>query len=237
MNRLLERTSTAEAVVNYFTEQIRSGTVSPGDKLPSERVLQERFGISRFALREGLARLSALGIIRIVHGKGAFVAETVSSASLGNVLLPALSSHPGNSLRDLFEARLLIERELAFRAAERRTEQHLQTLETILDQTAGALADPEQFGELDYDFHRTVAAAAGNVFLMKMLDVLTQHMRDFLARHAHSAESRGKALKTHRDIVECIRARDSEGAAVTMEGHLVGCKSNFERQHRRRNAQ
>ncbi|MBD3243802.1 MAG: FCD domain-containing protein [Chitinivibrionales bacterium] len=234
MNRLLERTSTAEAVVNYFTEQIRSGAVAPGDKLPSERVLQERFGISRFALREGLARLSALGIIRIVHGKGAFVADTVNSASLGNVLLPALSTQSTNSLRDLFEARILIERELASRAAERRGTEHLETLDALLDQTAGALADPERFGRLDYEFHRAVAAAAGNVFLMKMLDVLTEHMRDFLARHARSAESRGKALKTHRDIVASIRARDSAQASATMERHLVGCKSNYERSHRRR---
>ena len=87
----LQKFTTAEAIVNYFKKEIESGRLKPDDKLPSERMLQEEFGISRFSLREGLARLSALGIIRIIHGKGAFINSEINNASLGHVLMPMFS--------------------------------------------------------------------------------------------------------------------------------------------------
>ena len=77
MENGLQRYTTAEVVVNYFRKEIESGNLKPGLQLPSERVLQKQFGISRFSLREGLARLSALGIIQIQHGKGSFIASDV----------------------------------------------------------------------------------------------------------------------------------------------------------------
>lgn len=234
MSILLNRPSTAEAVVNYFKEQLTEGALHPGDKLPSERVLQEQFGISRFALREGLARLSALGIIRIVHGKGAFVSEDISSTSLGNVLLPALAGNPDRSVRDLFEARLLIEEEMARLASRRRTNAHLETLEDILQRTRSGVIEARAFAELDFEFHQAVAGASDNVFLRKMLDVLSSHVRSFLDRHARSAASRKAALNSHTELVQRIRAGDAEGAAQTMARHIMTCKTNYERRSQRR---
>jgi GntR family transcriptional regulator, transcriptional repressor for pyruvate dehydrogenase complex len=228
MNTELHRTSTAEAVVNWCKEQLAKGELLPGQQLPSERQLQENFGISRFALREGLARLSALGILRIVHGKGAFVTDRVSSASLSSVLLPAMSADPDRNLRDLFEARLLIETELARFAASRHTQEHLADLDEILARTGESLDNAEQFGALDYAFHQSIAHAAGNVFLRKMLDALSEQVRTFLAQHAQSPASRTAALRTHRDIVQAVRAGDADSAAAIMARHLKGCKSNYE---------
>lgn len=228
MNSYLKRTSTAEAVVNWLKEELARGMLHPGDKLPSERQLQEQFAISRFALREGLARLSALGIVRIVHGKGAFITNGISSDSLGNVLLPAMTTDPDQSLRDLFEARLLIETEMARQAARRSTPEHLTALDTILEQTAESLDSSARFAELDYEFHLAVGVAAGNLFLCKMLDALREQVRSFLDQHARSPASRRAALRTHREIIGHIRARDPENAACTMGRHLKGCKSNYE---------
>lgn len=228
MPSVLKRTNTAEAVVNYFKEQISGGSLKPGDKLPSERLLQQQFGISRFALREGLARLSALGIVRIVHGKGAFVTEGVSSTSLGNVLIPAMAGAPDQNLRDLFEARLLIETEMARQAARRHTRSDTDTLHEILQRTESALDNAVQFSELDYEFHQAVARAAGNVFLRKMLDVLSEHVRTFLDKHARSPASRKAALQTHRELADHISAGSADKAADTMARHLRGCRSNYE---------
>ena len=97
MTDKLIKISTAEAVVNYFTEQIKSGRLLPGDKLPSERKLQALFGVSRFSLREGMARLNALGLVRVSQGKGAFVNGDACAGSLEKVLIPMTFSQDRES--------------------------------------------------------------------------------------------------------------------------------------------
>src|SRR5512140_3304985 len=84
----LAKISTASAVVNYIKKRIEEGLLKPGEKLPSERLLQQELAVSRFTLREALARLSALGIIKTTHGKGTIVAREVNSATLADVFIP-----------------------------------------------------------------------------------------------------------------------------------------------------
>ena len=84
----LSKISTADAVVNYIKERIEGGFFKPGEKLPSERLLQKELAVSRFTLREALARLSALGIIKTQHGKGTIVAREMNSSTLADAFIP-----------------------------------------------------------------------------------------------------------------------------------------------------
>ena len=75
----------AEAVFRHLKDRIRNGELQPGDSLPSERELQAELGVSRISLREGLARLSALGLVEVSHGKGTIVSRAVSLQSVEDV--------------------------------------------------------------------------------------------------------------------------------------------------------
>ncbi len=229
MNNQLLRFTTAEAVVNYFNKEIESGRFKPGDKLPSERMLQEQFGISRFSLREGLARLSALGIIRIIHGKGAFISSEINNASLSHVLMPMFSNPTSGSLNDLFEARTLIEERVTALAAQRRSDEDIATLRDILKQSENALDDPSAFGDLDYRFHLQIRQSAGNVFFEKMIDVINDHVKSFLLYRAADNLGRKNALKTHWLILECIEKQDSEKVVIIVQKHMnTGVKNYIE---------
>ena len=115
----LSKISTASAVVNYIKKRIEDGLLKPGEKLPSERLLQQELAVSRFTLREALARLSALGIIKTIHGKGTIVAREVNSATLADVFIPLFVNQSIKDVVDFFEARLLIESEAAVLSARR----------------------------------------------------------------------------------------------------------------------
>lgn len=226
---ILVRFSTSEAVVNYFKKEIEEGHILLGEKLPSERLLQKQLHISRFSLREGLARLSALGIIKVVHGKGAFVSSEIDSTSLGNVLLPLLLNPNSDSYKDIFEVRLLIEERVAVLAASRRSNKDLEELQQILERSEIALSDAINFGELDYLFHSRISKAAGNTIFIKMLDVINKHLRSFLYDHARDATSRKKALKSHWKIFKSIKKKQTEKAGKITKNHIKDCKRNYER--------
>jgi len=223
----LKRVSTAEAVVHYFIEEIEAGNLKQGAQLASERKLQEQFGISRFSLREGLARLSALGIIQIKHGKGAFISGEINIKSLGHVLLPMFSDSTKGSLNDLSEARVLIEERTAELAALRRSAEDVEALREILLQSERALHDPITFGEFDYQFHHLIAQASGNVFFQKMLDVMNDYIHSFLQRHAEDYHSRKSALKNHWQIFDCIEKKDEKNISPIMNRHICSCMENY----------
>ena len=99
----IKKVSVVDATVNYIKKQIGDGALKPGDQLPSERMLQEELGVSRFTLREALARLSALGILEVAHGKGAFIAKEMSPSSLEDVFLPLFANQSTKNIIDFFE--------------------------------------------------------------------------------------------------------------------------------------
>lgn len=214
--------------MNYFRKAIEEGHLAPGDKLPSERTLQKQLNISRFSLREGLARLRAVGIIKVVQGKGAFVLGEIDSMSLGNVLLPFLSSKNSSSYEDIFEVRLLIEERVAVLAASRRSNRDIKAIKQILEQAEINKEDSNKFGELDYLFHHQIARVAGNPFFIKMHDVINNHLRSFLYDHARDATSRKRALKSHWQIFECIKKKKTKKAGQITKTHIKSCKKNYE---------
>ncbi|OQY07404.1 MAG: hypothetical protein B6I22_03130 [Desulfobacteraceae bacterium 4572_123] len=228
MKPLLSKISTSEAVVNYFKSEIEKERLHAGDQLPSERVLQEQLGISRFSLREGLARLNALGIIDIIHGKGAFVSRDINPKSIGIVLVPFRAHNPDRFYEDLFEARMFIEGSLAVLAAQRRSDKDLTTMRKNLELAGTRLNNPEIFGELDYKFHRLIAVMAGNLFLTRMLDIIDDSIQSFLFEHAKNHLSRKNALKRHWEIFYCIGKKDIDNVGALTRRHIKGCKKNFE---------
>jgi GntR family transcriptional regulator, transcriptional repressor for pyruvate dehydrogenase complex len=224
----LRRISTPEAVVNYFRDEIRSGALKPGEPLPSERVLIGRMGISRLSLREGLARLKALGIIRTRHGKGASVAVAVNSESLSDALLPIVSDPSSRTFRDLLDARIVIEAEVGARAARNRTGADVEVLAAILHECEVYLDDPARFGRLDLQFHRETARIANNAVLAEIHSMVLRSVEQFILENVGAAETRRKAHEDHLRIRDGIRDGMEEQVRADVAAHIGTCVAHYE---------
>lgn len=222
----LHKISAADAVVAHLKDRIRCGEFSAGRPLPSERELLEQIGVSRLTLREGLARLSALGIIRVRHGKGAVVTDAVNVSALGDVLLPFCSPGDAGRNQDLVDARGLIEGEMAARAATRHQQADLDRLAAILVLTPEELTDAATFAKRDLAFHREVARIAGNSFLALMHEAICAHVEKFLIQHLRSSRKRADALERHRPILDAIAAGDADRARAIACTHAQACLSS-----------
>lgn len=216
----LSKISTADAVVNYLKKQIEEGLLKPGEKLPSERLLKQELAVSRFTLREALARLSALGIIKTIHGKGTIVAREVNSATLADVFIPLFANQSIKDVIDFFEARLLIEGEAAVLSARRRSDEDLKRFESIFMDSRQAIDDPNRYGELDFLFHMQIAQSSGNVFIQSMMGCLNDYTRRYTQVVAYAEISRNLSIIAHEEIYACIKNRDTGRAGVVTRKHL-----------------
>lgn len=216
----IKKVSAVDAIERYLKTQIEEGALKPGDQLPSERALQEILGVSRFTLREALARLSALGIISIAHGKGAFVAEEMSPSSLEDVFLPLFASRRDKDVSDFFEARMIVESEVVRLCARRRKAKDLKRLNDIIEKSEAAIDNPARFGELDFLFHKEIYRIARNVFIDKMMGCLNDHIRKYLLFLAKQPQNRKRSLVNHKHILKTIEKKDVENAGKVTYQHL-----------------
>ena len=216
----LSKISTADAVVNYIKERVEGGIFKPGEKLPSERLLQKELAVSRFTLREALARLGALGIIKTQHGKGTIIAREMNSSTLADAFIPLFANQSIKDIIDFFEARLLIEGEAAVLSARRRSDEDLTRFEAILVDSRQAINEPNRYGELDFLFHMQIALSSGNVFLQNMMGCVNEYTRRYMQVLAHSEINRNASMVAHEEIYECIKVRDTSKAGIVTRIHL-----------------
>lgn len=241
MNEGLKKINTAEAVVNYIKDQIRRAEVKPGDSLPSERALREQLGISRFSLREGLARLSALGIIHVRHGKRAIVTREINGTSLANVLMPFFVRNEFKVLEDLYAARLMLESETVRLAAVNRSDKDLAFIEQPLEIYDNIKIESLQnenrhinssdelllFGRSDFDFHHRIVRIAENGLFLKMFEAISRQAQEFLQNLASETRHCVIAHKGHREVFKHIKNRKPEEAVRAMRLHLKTCKEFY----------
>ncbi|MFC1766495.1 FadR/GntR family transcriptional regulator [Planctomycetota bacterium] len=228
MANMIRRTSTAEAIVQHLVERIRGGEFGPGDRLPSERLLQTQLGVGRLSLREGLARLSALGIIRIDHGKGAFVEKRPNSESIAHAMILCFPQRDQKAMEDLVHARGLIEGELAAMAAAHRSDEDIVGLKKILESPGADRLDARDLAEVDFLFHLEVAKVADNDFLTVMLKALGNQIRTFLRHYTAAVSDPKRVIARHRPILQAIIDRDVEQARALAQAHVRVCEKSIQ---------
>src|ERR1035441_7918587 len=205
-------------VVNHIRALLEKGALRPGDRIPPERELARTLKISRASLRTGIGYLVAMGVMRVRHGVGTFIKDgpaEFSKASLG--LMSALY---GFHFWQMFEARLIIESNLAALAAERGKEEHHTALaEQVADMFASA-DNPAEFLVHDMLFHRIIAKASGNPILAALIETITTAMYEKRRMTVERANYLRDMAEMHREIYRAIRARDPVEARKQMENHL-----------------
>jgi len=221
----LKKITVSEAVVESLKTRIRICEFGPGQKLPSEQALLKEYEVSRLTLREALAKLAAWGIIRVHHGKGAYVSETISVSALDNVLIPLFPQINAERMGDLVEARNTIESEIVAKVADTRTEDDIRELQDLLKFNSREIVSADAFADRDYAFHLTLVKMAGNDFFLSMYQALHMQIRSFLVQYANSVMDWEKALDRHTPILDAIIDKDREKARFLAREHAWICAS------------
>ena len=219
----IESVSVVDAIESRIKQMLVSGKLEPGQRLPSERNLQNQLGVSRLPLREALARLQALGLIRIRHGKGAFVESVVSRTALSDVLIPFFPKLSVERLSELIDARAFLESELTILATERATAEDLDKLDRLAANDPKFAQDFEALADADYAFHHEISRIARNEFLAMMHEALGPHIRSFIVAYAKTDKDRLAAINRNIQLAQAIRVGDSRVAGKMAREHLQPC--------------
>ena len=208
----------AMQVVNHVRELIESGELRSGDQIPAEREFAKTLGISRASLRAGIGFLAAMGVLKVQHGVGTFVAA--GPPALGASSLRLLSALHGLQPWQMFEARQVLESSLAALAAERGDRHHVSALAEEVTDMYASLNDPREYLIHDLRFHRIIADAAGNPILGAFMESITAALYDDRYEAVKKALDLKEAAEMHGEIFRAIRAKDGAQARIAMARHL-----------------
>jgi GntR family transcriptional repressor for pyruvate dehydrogenase complex len=208
-----------EVVIAHVRGLILRGELRPGERLPPERGLARRIGISRPSLRAGLRSLAAKGVLVTRHGAGTFVSD--GPPVLDSEPLSFLAALHGFTRHEMFEARRVLEVGAAGLAAERTTGDKIAAIADEVTGMFAALDDPQTFLVHDICFHRAVAAASANPILASIVEMVSAIFYEQRRRTADRARDLREAAEMHRQIYQAIRARDRARAERLMCEHLL----------------
>jgi GntR family transcriptional regulator, transcriptional repressor for pyruvate dehydrogenase complex len=217
----IRATRASDGIVRQIKESIFAGALKPGHSLSSEKALAGEFQVSRVTVRDALRILESQGLvhIKVGAGGGAFVAAPSTapvSESLTNMLRLKQAT-----LRDLVEARILVEPQVAAMAAERATPADLQAMEDAIEaaRQTRASRDP-YFIPSSVAFHLALAEAAKNSVLVFAVNSFRALFHEALEALLPAQDMADRAIGDHRRILDAIRARDPERARSLMRDHI-----------------
>ena len=211
----------SQVIVEQIRQLIRDGRLRAGDRLPSERDLCERFGVSRVTVREALRVLEAGGLIDVRVGArgGAFVTSP-SQQRLGEGLADLLSLS-GLTAAEVTEARMVFELGIVPLVVERASDEDLLALEQLCEEQQTALDRGDYTMEMSADFHVRVAACTHNA----AIEMLVQSFHGPLLMSLKEAQMAEplmghRGAQEHLDYVHALRKRDVAEAEAIMRTHV-----------------
>lgn len=219
---------TAEKLAQSVSKQIEllilRGILRPGERLPAERDLAERMGVSRPSLREALETLEQKGLVVSRPGSGVFIAEVLGSA-FSPALIELFAAHD-EAVYDYLDFRRDLESLAAERAARLGSDTDLEVIATIFAkmESAHQKRNPADEAALDAQFHMAIIEASHNVVMLHMMrsmfDLLRQGVFYNRMMMFKNRMTRDMLLDQHRAINKAIQARDPAAARVAVSAHM-----------------
>ena len=217
-----EKLSTS--VIRQIEDLILRGILRPGERLPSERELSERLGVSRPSLREAISALQDGGLLTSKAGAGIFVADVLGSAF--SPALTQLFARHDEAVFDYLSFRRDMEGLAAERAARLGSDTDLKVIAAVFERmtTAHAMTDPAAEAQLDADFHLAIIEASHNVVMLHMMRSMYQMLREgvFYNRQIMFKQrtTRDVLLAQHARINDALQAREPAKARQAVVDHL-----------------
>jgi len=218
----------SDRVADALAAEIRAGRLLAGEKLPTEAALVEQFAVSRTVVREAISRLKSLGLVDSRQGSGMYVCEK----GFAPLSFDARYAGSKTAVIQMVEVRRALEAEVAALAAQRRTTADVRRIRSAMAALAKAVQAGGDGAEQDVAFHRAIADAARNPFLLDTLQYLGQFLygatRVTRANEARRADFAHQVADEHRAIVEAIDAGDAAKARLAAAGHMDGAIRRIE---------
>ncbi|MGU3398922.1 transcriptional regulator NanR [Brucellaceae bacterium D45D] len=216
------RRKLSDEVFDRLENMITSGELKPGDEMPSERVLMERFGVGRPAIREAMQSLAKMGLVSISHGERAKVLKLTARSIFQQVDSTAkiMLAQSIDTLEHLKSARIFFERGIAREAALKASAQDIEELKAIIARQRQALGNADAFISADMEFHIRIAKISGNPIFIAVSEAMLAWLREY---HIHMLIWTGKekhTLSEHEEIVEHLANQNTDEAEAAMLRHL-----------------
>ena len=219
----------SDDIVEQLEGMILEGTLKSGERLPAERALAERFGVSRPSLREAIQKLAAKGLLVSRQGGGNYVVESLGS-TFSDPLLHLLENNP-EAQRDLLEFRQTLEASCAYYAALRATEVDRERLTAAFEALQDCYTRDDEVsrveeGAADARFHLAIAEASHNAVLLHtirgLFDLLKRNVvTNIGGMYQQRTETRDMLISQHRDLYLAIIEGRAEQARDVSTRHLL----------------
>ncbi|MDT8856505.1 FCD domain-containing protein [Paracoccaceae bacterium Fryx2] len=210
-----------QVVARKLQTMILNGTLKPGDRIPSQRVLSDSFSVSRASLREALLTLETLGLIRTEPGRGTFVTAGRQSPDAADLKWRYADSYP---MPDVFQTRLMLESQISAAAAAVIGAMPLAALAEATDRMERCWEEGDLLSNVEADlaFHLAIAQSCGNRLLLTLYDtvrsLLTETQRQPIPRTR--SDRMRESLAEHRAVIAALAAGDAEAARQAMAAHV-----------------
>ncbi|GGD63732.1 FadR/GntR family transcriptional regulator [Microbacterium murale] len=210
-----------DEAIEKIKSMIVSGELSPGDRLPPEKELSERLGLSRNSMREAVKALEVIRVLDVRRGDGTYVTSLEP-----HLLLEAISfvadMHDDDSLLEIFAVRRMLESQATGLAATLGTTEGIDALHTELDGIDSDVS-VDALVEHDIRFHRDIVRMAGNTYLASLIESLSgQTVRARIWRGLTEQGAVERTLSEHRGIADAIAQRDPNLATSLATAHIAG---------------
>ncbi|MFN7155378.1 MAG: FadR/GntR family transcriptional regulator [Acidovorax sp.] len=218
----------SDQVASALEAEIRAGRIQAAEKLPTEAVLAQQFQVSRTVVREAISRLKSLELVDSRQGSGVYVlAPGIEPLQFD---LPHTASR--EAVMQIVEVRRALESEVAELAALRRTDDDIASIRQAVQRIAEAVRAGRDGVEEDVLFHRAIAQAAGNPFMISTLDYLAQFLKGATrvtrANEARRADFADAVNHEHTQIVLAIEAGDAAAARAAAAQHMKNALARIE---------
>lgn len=229
--------SLSQEVVENISNNVKSGALKPGDKLPTESAIMALYDVSRTVVREAISHLQAAGLVQTRHGIGTFILEP--SRPPTGMLREAIVTV--RDVLDILELRISLETEAAWLAASRRTEEQAAALGKALEDILSNKTEENASVNADVRFHLLIAQSTGNRYFVDILSnlgtTIIPRARLKSAMLALDGSSNTNYLervnREHEDIYLAILRKDQEAARAAMRTHLSNSRERLRQAQQR----
>lgn len=211
--------SKEKLIISEIKTLINSKNLEPGEKLPSERLLAERIGVTRGSIRNAIQKLEYYGLLKSMPQSGTFISNLGRAALNG--MIDQILNLPEPDFKSLVETRIFLEIKSVRFAAARHTSEDLKHIDQALENYRSKTLAGEESVEEDLLFHLAIAQASHNPSLNQlMLSITPQIITDFEKYHVCKSDMALNAIKEHEAIVDAIRTKDPDQAELMMKEHF-----------------
>ena len=214
-----ENFNVQQTIISKIRDLINLKNLEPGDKLPSERMLSEKFGVTRSNVREAIQKLEFYGLLKSIPQSGTFVANIGVIAMNG--MIEDILRLEAPDFKSLVETRILLELKTARLAALRRTEDDLNKMKDALEAYTKKVQDGEDAVQEDLLFHLAIAKASGNSTMNTFMLIITPEIiTNFEKHHVCDKSLAAQGIEEHIEIYNAIKDQNPKLAKQKMKEHF-----------------